>query len=170
MMDREDYCHARLIVLGRDTGVEQVVLSPNQKAIFTATQFKIERILKSSGSSSVGDTITYVYPGGTFKDANGVVLRTQLKGKPLLPFKSGGLYLLTLDKATGSQYPSTAFFSGDTHQVKVVDGHVYSTKRTSDPVLPNPVHYGESFETYWKRVSNFLATQPPCPNEPWNTN
>jgi hypothetical protein len=165
MTARNDYCYASLVVLGRATGIERVVLSPNQKAIFTATQFEIERILKNDGSSSVGSDVVYMYPGGTFKDANGVVLRTQLEGKPLHPFKSNGLYLLSLRKANGNEHPSTAYFSLDTHQVKVVDGHLYSTKRLSDSVIPNPVHYGESFTTYWKRISDFLATHP-CPNEP----
>ena len=167
MIAREDYCAASLVVLGRATGVEQVVMSPNKQAIFTATQFKIERILKSEGSSSVGDDITYMYPGGTFKDAQGIVLRTQLEGKPLRPFKSNGLYLLTLYQSREPGHPSTAYFSVDTHQVKVVDGHIYSTKRISDSVIPNPVRYGESFTAYWKRVSDFLAKYP-CPKEPWD--
>jgi hypothetical protein len=164
MTARNDYCYASLVVLGRATGVEQVVLSPNQKAIFTATQFKIERILKSDGASSVGGDVVYMYPGGTFKDANGVVLRTQLEGKPLHPFKSNGLYFLSLRKANGHEHPSTAYFSLDTHQVEVVDGHLHSTKRLGDSVVPNPVHDGESFEAFWKRVSDFLALHP-CTNE-----
>jgi hypothetical protein len=162
MLARADYCYASLVVLGRATGAETVVLSPDQLAIFTATQFKIERILKSEGPSRVGDTITYMYPGGTFKSPTGVVLRTQFKGKPLHPFKKDGLYLLHLYKEKGGQYPSTAFFSLDTHQVEVVDGHLRVTERISDPVIPNPVRYGESFEAYWKRVSDYFAAHP-CP-------
>jgi hypothetical protein len=167
MLAREEYCHAKLVVLGRATGVEQVVLSPSRKAIFTATQFQIERILKNGDGQQVGDDITYMYPGGTFKGADGVILRTQLQGKPLHPFKANSLYLLSLDKVNGHDHPSTVYFSTDTHQVEIVAGHIYSTKRMSDPVIPNPVRYGESFETYWKRVSNFLETQPSCPVEPY---
>jgi len=162
MLTRNEDCRASLVVLARATGVEQVVLSPNQQAIFTATQFKIERILKNSGSSSVGDDITYMYPGGTFKGTNGILLRTQFEGKPLHPFKSNGLYLLTLRKVNDPKYQSSAFFSMDTHQVEIIDGHVRSTARMSDPVIPNRVHYGENFEAYWKRVSDFLAAHP-CP-------
>jgi len=166
MMARNEYCRASLVVLGRFTGVEQVVLSPNRQAIYTAGQFKIERMLEGGEQNRVGDLITYLYIGGTYHEPDGTVLRTQLAGKPLHPFARNELYLLRLEKNRPDQgYPSEVYFSSDTFQVKVVNGHLYSSKRISDQAIPNPVHDGESFTAYWTHVADFIAKHP-CPKEP----
>jgi len=155
---RYEYCFAPLIVLAQDTA-ERTVLSPNQKAVFTATQFRIERVLKDVGSHRVGDVVTFIHLGGIYKDANGTLLRVTVQGEEH-PYKKNGVYLLTLYKAHGD-YPSDAYFSWAVHHTEVINGHIYPTPRLSDDSrTPNPAHYGESFDAYWKRLTNFLAKVP----------
>jgi hypothetical protein len=154
---RSEYCQASLIVVAHDTA-ETTVLSPNKRAVFTATQFKIERILKDVDSHKVGDSVTFVHLGGTYKDDQGNLLRVAVKNDR--PYKKGGLYLLLLVKARGHNHPSSVYF-GSVDQIEVRDGHIFPTKRLTDsPLIPNPARYGESLDTYWKRITDYLATAP----------
>jgi hypothetical protein len=164
---RREYCLSSLIVLARDTG-ETTVLSPNKREILTATQFKIEKILKGADLQQLGDLITFVHFGGTYKDPQGTVLRITLRGAEVR-YKRGALYLLQLHKTMNPDYPSSAYFNmsfDQTQQIRVENGHIFPTGRLTDsPSIPNPAHYGESFDAYWKRLTDYLATAPCTPYE-----
>jgi len=149
------YCNSSLIVVARDVA-ESTVLSPNQRGVFTATQFQIEKILKSDGSHRQTDTITAIHFGGTVLASNSTVLRVAVEGEK--PYKQQKSYLLYLHKSL--DHPSDAFFLIGYHNIKVENGRIIPTTRPSDGMIPNPARYGESLTGYWKRHTDYLQTNP----------
>lgn len=147
-----DACYSKLVAVAQ-AGPSASYFISGERAIVTVYQFTIQRLLQ--GTASVGSAITAIEFGGTIHE-NGMTYRVILRGAE--PYNMGEQYLIFLQKS--ADYPSEAHFLEGRRAKVSGDSIVATSALPRDGLIPNPIHPGETVDSFAARLAEAREAFP----------
>jgi len=136
----QEVCMAKAIVIAK-AGPASSYLIHGDQGIVTARSYRVIQVL--SGDLKPDDSVTVVQFGGIVHYGS-ETLEVRIEGaQPILEAKA---YLLFLEKA--GDHPSSAYLSFNFFPPRVINGHIYSSRRGGDGIIDSPYGVGDTVEKF----------------------